>query len=186
MPPQRILPARRRPAISLLLAALPLLTATPAWAHEEGALRLANRALVAGERISLAGEKFGPRSELALFLVGVRGRLELGKVRTDSVGAFKTHVVLPSDAEPGVYRLVALAADGDPVAALDVTMATRGADDGPEQAGRGEPGEESQHPTAEPLVLDRARHGAVTGVAIVMAVLALGGGVALLRAPRGG
>lgn len=171
-------------ALAAVSAAALVLTAAPARAHEDGVLKLASRALAAGDTIPVAGEKFSRRSELALFLVGVRGRIDLGKVRSDSAGAFTVRLALPADAAEGAYRLVAAAADGDEVATLDVTLAPRSMQGGRGTTAMPEMGEDMHGPTAEPLALDRARSGLVTAGTLGLAVAAFGLGVVLLRRPK--
>jgi hypothetical protein len=166
----------------ILAGVLVLLAGAPrrAAAHGEGVLRLASRQLSAGDSVRAVGEKFGGKTTLTLALVGVDGRVILGEVRSDSAGAFAQYVRIPSDARPGVYRFVVIAADGDEVATLDVAVSPM----------RSAPAEEVEYdrneiaaPTAEPLELDRARHPAVTGGAVALMVLALMLGGALLRRP---
>ncbi len=147
-------------------------------AHEKGVLKLANRELMAGDSVRLAGEKFTPRGALTLFLTGVRGRIRLDQVRADTGGAFALVIRVPTDLAPGAYRLVAVAADGDEVAALDVSVVAHGAGHGPAAAGH-----EGDGPSAAPLVLDRARSPWVTVGAVAMIALALVSSGMLLRRP---
>lgn len=149
--------------------------ATQAAAHEEGVLKVASRQFAPGDSLRIVGEKFGGRNELRLLLVGAAGRIELATVKTDSAGAFTTTLRVPDDARLGTYRLVAVASDGDEVAALDVALTARPAAAESDDAGTVE------RPTAEPLELERAGSPLVTGGAVVVAGLALILGVTLLR-----
>ncbi len=149
--------------------------------HEEGVLKVATRSLPAGDSISLAGEKFGANSQLTLLLTGMSGTIELAKVRTDSAGAFTLKFVLPADAAHGAYRLIALATDGDEVAGLDVTVVASAASNAHDMD---DMGAENGEPSDEPLVLDRARSGPVSGGAIAFVAVAVVLGVVLLRRPK--
>jgi len=157
--------------------------AATAWAHEKGILKPATRTLTAGDTLALAGEKLPKSERIAVRLVGVGGRIMLDTVRTDSAGAFAARVLVPADATPGAYRLVAVADDGDEVATLDVTVVAAapaaehaGMDHHDESAAAGEP-------SAQPLALERAQSPAVTWSAVGGIVLALVLGGVLLRRP---
>lgn len=166
---------------SALLAGvtLGLLLGLPARAvaHDEGVLKLASRNLAAGSTIRFAGEKFSRKTSLALVLVGTLGRFEVGKVQTDSAGAFTQELTVPADLRPGAYRLVALAPDGDEAATLDVTVLAA------EESVVEEAGSDAGPPTAEPLELERAGSPIVTGLAVLGIAFALVVGGALLRRP---
>jgi hypothetical protein len=159
--------------IATIVGVVAVAGATLAAVHEEGVLKPATRSLTAGDSLDLKGEKFTKNSSLTLQLVGVGGELTLLEVRTDSTGAFSTRVFIPAEAAAGGYRLVAIAADDDEVASLDVTVAMADmAADRDEMAGHDEM-EMMDEPSAEPLVLDRARSGPLTwgvGGGIVVAL----------------
>ncbi|MBI3981297.1 MAG: hypothetical protein HY337_00170 [Gemmatimonadetes bacterium] len=157
---------------------------TVAAVHEEGVLKLATRALVAGDSLPVKGEKFTKRSPLTLALAGMAGQLSLGTVRTDSTGAFTASVLVPRDAAPGSYRLVATAEDGDEVASLDVTVSAAAAADHASMPGH--EGMEMDEPTSEPLALDRARSPLVTWSVVTGIGLAVAAGVVMLRRPASG
>ncbi len=168
----------RRRLLGSALVALALLVVgqRPAAAHEDGVLKPATRDLTAGDSLAIAGEKFGARSRLALALVGMNGRIELGSFDTDSAGAFTSRVLIPRDAAPGSYRLVAVASDGDEVASVDMTVAAdRGA------AADHDATDMADAPSDEPLALDRARSPAVTWGVVVGILVALAVGGTLLR-----
>ncbi len=164
------------------------LLATLGWAapvHEKGVLELARRELAAGDTVAVAGRKFAPNGRLTLTLVGTGGRTVLGEVSADAAGAFQANVWLPAGIPSGSYRLVAVAADGEEVASLDIVLSApamtqqhglgeHGADTGADQA----------MPSAQPLRLERARSPAVTGTAIAGIILMLGLAGIWFRRPR--
>ena len=119
-------------------------------------------------------------ARLALTMEGMAGRVALGKVTADSAGAFTASLHVPADLALGTYRLVARAGDGDEVASLDVEVVAGAAAAAPADAHAG------HAPSAAPLALARARSPWVTGGALAAIVLALAGGVVLLRRPRRG
>lgn len=163
-----------------LAAALLVWPAGAVSAHEEGVLKLERREFAPGDSVGLAGRQFGKRAELKIMLAGAGGRIEVAAVRADTAGAFTATVRIPDDAAPGAYRLVALAADGDEVAALDVAVVPAAAPAAHEMHD-----ESSREPAHEPLALDRARSPSVTvGVLITIGFAGIVGAV-LLRRPRG-
>lgn len=163
-------------AVSMIASAT---SATSAMAHEDGVLKLATRELVAGDTIRVVGEKFSRDAEFTLVLVGTRGRVALGEVVTDATGAFLADLAVPGDLLPGGYRLVALAADGDESATLEVAVVPRAVSRAPPRSHD----EDSARPTAEPLRLERARSLWVTVGALLGIAGAVLLGVALLRRP---
>jgi len=171
-----------RPTLAAL-AAVALVAGRPgvARAHEEGVLKPATRMLSPGDSLSLAGEKFTRNATLIVWVVGVGGRTELARVRTDAKGGFTTRLLVPATVTPGAYRLVAVAADGDEVAGLDVTVVA-GAAEAAHDEHEGMAMDEA--PTAEPLALEHARSSLVTGAAVGGILLALGLGGVLLRPHR--
>jgi hypothetical protein len=170
--------------------------AADALRHPEGTLKLTERQFVAGSMIPIGGEKFAKHGKLKLLLVGVAGRFPVGDATADSVGAFSESFGIPADIEPGAYRLIAVAVDGDEVASLNVELLaespapdegsalseddTAHPDDGHHDV---EFAEES--PTAEPLTLDRAASPWIRGGAVVGIIIALVSGGLLLRKPQG-
>jgi hypothetical protein len=174
---------RRTVALGALFLAAALVPAS-ARAHENGVLRLPRRTFTAGDTIALTGEKFGGRAELRLAMIGMRGRIELATVRTDSAGAFTARLGVPADAAEGAYRLVALAADGDEVATLDVTVAAPDEHAGHDTTAMAGMSTEQHAASAEPLALDRAHSGLLTAVTLTLAAVALGLGAVLVRRPR--
>jgi hypothetical protein len=170
---------RCRVALLVGIAVSVLASATSAMAHEDGVLTLATRELAAGDSMRVGGEQFSRNAELTLVLVGTRGRVVLGEVSTDAAGAFSTDLAVPADLLPGGYRLVALAADGDESATLEVSVVPGSAPRAPPRTHDEDPAA----PTAEPLRLERARSLGVTGGALLGIAGAVLLGVALLRTP---
>lgn len=166
-------PTKTLTAVAVLIATV--VAMSPAAAHEKGVLKPASRELPAGDSVALAGERFSHSATLHLVLVGPRGRLALGEVRTDSSGRFSARLALPAETVPGEYRLVAIAADGDEVAGVDVAVV-------PALARAEEPTVgPAEKPSAEPLTLERARSGLATGSAILFAAVAAISGIGLIR-----
>jgi hypothetical protein len=166
--------------VGVLMAAITAVPAVATVLHPEGTLKLADRRLAAGSSVHVGGEKFVRSGTLELVLVGLAGRVPLGKVETDSVGGFTESLGVPANLEFGSYRLVAISSDGDEVASLNVELMA--APEEPEAEGAHS---EAAEPTAEPLALDRAESPWVTGGAVVGIVFALAAGGLLLRKPRG-
>lgn len=154
--------------------------ATDAVADPRGTLKLASRTLVPGGTVQIDGERFARGKTLELVLIGLDGRIRLGDVIADSVGRFARLFDTPADLDAGPYRLVAIAADGDEVASLNVELMAA-----PEEPEAGDAHPEAAEPTGEPLALDRAESPWVTGGALVGIVFALVAGGLLLRKPRG-
>lgn len=166
---------KRTSVVTGLAMAFLTLLASQINAHEKGVLKLATRQLVPGDSVGIAGERFGRRAELKIELVEIAGRTRLDTVRTDSLGAFRRAPVVPADLPPGSYRVVAVAADGDEVASVDVSVVVRASSLMPSQA------HEESAPSARPLVLPRARSPLVTGGALAVIVSTFAGGAMLLR-----
>ncbi|MFQ5705335.1 MAG: hypothetical protein ACE5HT_15115 [Gemmatimonadales bacterium] len=169
---------------ALLLTRSALALANPVLpAHPEGVIKLANSRFAAGISIQVDGAKFHPGSILRLQLVGTDATIDLTEVQVDSGGTFVHAVDIPAGLQPGSYRLVALASDGDVAAGLDVMVLARAVEE--EHADTHEE-DEHDEPSAEPLVLERAHSPLVTGGAITGIVLAFAlGGVLLYRNHNG-
>ncbi len=159
--------------------ALLSLVAPQLGAHEKGVLKLATRQLVPGDSVRATGEHFGRRATLRIELVGIAGRTRLAEVRADAQGAVRQALVVPVDATPGAYRVVAIAADGDEVASVDVSVVTRAFSPTPTHV------HEESVPSARALTLTRARSVWVTGGALAAIALAFAGGVVLLLHSQG-
>ncbi len=108
--------------MTMLTAAALLLLVAPAVAHETGVVRLSTKQVEVGAGLSLRGEKMPKTGKVRLELRGALVTLSLGEVKTDSAGVFETNIVVPETAEPGNYKLVVLAADGDVTARADLVI----------------------------------------------------------------
>ncbi len=181
-------------SLAALVATVPAVAiASDTVAHPEGTLKLAERQLVLGSTVLIAGEMFAERGKLQLLLVSVAGRFELGEATADSVGGFSRSFDVPADVDVGAYRLVAIATDGDEVASLNVELvaAAPEADEESGHEGAASHSEDGEHaeaaePTDEPLSLDRAGNPFVTWGAVVAILFAFVTGGMLLRRPQGG
>ena len=165
-----------------VLTFLVLLTAATA-VHEHGVLTLADRRFVAGDTAQVSGAKFSKSAKVTLFLVGSSGRTRLTEITTDTSGRFRITPLIPADLTTGPYRLVVIAADGDEVAALDVEIIP--ASQQAQAAVHTAHADSMSEPTAQPLVLARARSPWVTGGTIAGIAVALVVGVFLIRRPSG-
>ena len=179
--------ALRAPAAVGIALGLILTLAAPAVAHEKGVLKLASKVLTAGDSLPVAGEKFAHKDELTIVLINVAGRRELGTAPTDSAGKFTRMFFVPPGTQPGQYRLVAEAIDGDEVATLDVVVQPH-APPTPMGAMPGSATHEGMsmeaHPTGTPLQLMRARSRVGMWVAGVLIMACVAAGAVLLRQPH--
>jgi hypothetical protein len=166
---------KRLSAAAGLVVVLLSLLAPQIDAHEKGVLKLTTRRLMPGDSVAITGEHFGRRASLKILLVGTAGRRPLAEIRTDSLGALRWTLTLPADVAPGSYRVVAIAADGDEVASVDVSVVARAS------APMSSHVHEESAPTARPLALVRARSPMVTGGALAIIALTLVTGIMLLR-----
>lgn len=167
---------KRTSVVTGLAVALLSLLAPQIDGHEKGVLKLATRQLVPGDSVRFTGERFGRRAALKIELVGIGGRTQLAEVRTDSVGSLLGALAVPAILAPGSYCIVAIAADGDEVASVDVSVVAARA-----SAPMSSHVPEENAPTARPLVLARARSPLVTGGALAIIALTFVGGAMLLR-----
>ena len=168
--------------IRTTLALLSALTVCPmaagaAAAHEEGVLTLASPTVAAGSKLSLQGEHFSAGS-YTLFLRGALREYDVGSVEVGGDGTFALDLAVPPAVEPGAYRLVAIADDGDEAAAADVEVLA---------APQGAPAREADAaltrptPSAEELDIRREWSGAEWFFVGVLFGGAVVGGAALLR-----
>lgn len=182
------------PKLALTTAAMLALVTSPlaAWSaervarlHPTGVLRLVDTRLVPGSTVRLEGEKFAKGGELELLLIGVDGRVAIAMVRADSVGKFVTDITLPEALSPGSYGLVAMAGDGDTVGRLEVVVVAAPIAQEP-VAAVSETHDANDEPTADPMVLDRAKSAAVTGGAAIGVLLTFAIGAVTLYRSRNG
>ena len=166
---------KRTSVVTGLAVVLLSLLAPQIDAHEKGVLKLATRRLVPGDSVEATGQRFSRRATLRIELVGIADRTRLDEVRTDSLGAFRRALVVPANLSPGSYRVVVVAADGDEVASVEVSVVAR------TSAPMSSHVHEENAPTARPLALARARSPLVTGGALALITLTFVTGVTLLR-----
>lgn len=176
---------RRLAFISLLLGIAP----SALLAHGEGVLRLASSRAAAGESVAFRGTGLPKSSSLRAELRGVLATLPLSGVRTDTAGNASGAFRLPTGAKPGMYTIVFLAPDGDPIARAEVeviaaTMASQmpGGMDHP--AGADMPAGDmpaAEHVTAEPMDLPTRTTPVEWAMIAAVTIGAAGGGLGLLR-----
>lgn len=170
--------------------AMTFASAGSADAHDQGTLKLASKTFRADDSLTVIGSKFSKNDEVALFLVGVSGRVPLGDIPTDTAGGFRRVLLVPASTPSGQYRMIAEAVDGDIVSGLDVVVLAAAAVATtmamPAMPGmEGMPGHEGMNmdPTGEALSLTRARSTAVTSTAIVLIIVFAAVGAGLMRRP---
>ncbi len=122
----------RHLAVSIFAAsaALFLGPTIPASAHETGAIHVSSHQVSVGGSVSVRGEKLPKSEDLALELRGVLDNYPVGKVHTDTAGAFEMSLTVPPSVPAGPYTLVVIASDGDVTARADLVVgaaATAGA-----------------------------------------------------------
>lgn len=175
---------RFRVSVIVLCTAL-VLTPLDARAHEDAVLRSTLSTVAAGDTLPLSGADFSPGVTYTLRLVGALREFELRDAQGGADGTFDMDVSIPRDVVAGVYKLVALAPDGDAVASLDLTIVEPVA--APSAAANA--GGERQHAgsgqtaRADEMPIERSRSGAEWGAIGLVIGLAAGLGVQMLRRP---
>lgn len=168
-----------------LLAAVPPESA--GMAHPRGTLKIATNVLRIGDSVAVLGSGFEPNDAVTLVLIGVRGRIALADVPTDTVGSLRRTVTIPGTSAPGQYRLVGESIDGDEVASLDVTLmaSTMPMAPGAMPPGEDMAGHEGVHapdvPTGADLDLASARTPLAYAITVLVILGCLGCGIALIR-----
>jgi len=188
-----------RIALPMLLLAGLLGAAGPvtelAAMHPEATLRSPVTSAVPGGTLPLAGSEFQAGQTYRLVLAGVSGEVPLLEVTADEEGSFALELQLPGGLDPGRYRVLALAPDGDGAASLDITLTAgsgMGMMQGEGMAAMG--GEEgaggmmgammaAPEARADEIVIERSRSGIEWGIIGLLVGLAGGFGLALLRRP---
>ncbi len=180
--------------VSVLAVMIVAMAASQARAHEKGVITLASGMAAAGSTLQVMGEKFSSSTQLRLVLRGALSEREIGSAETDAAGGFVIELEIPAGVEPGAYRLVAVAPDGDEVASADLEVEAAPAVV-PESAGAGaqeqaagaagaEPAASAMPiPSAEELAIERRWSGFewfVIGVLVGGATVA---GMFLYRRP---
>ncbi|MFQ5890773.1 MAG: hypothetical protein ACE5JR_12070 [Gemmatimonadota bacterium] len=107
--------------LTLFLSFL-LASAGRAVSHEDAVLTSPQSSVVAGEVLELHGSDFSKKQTYLLRLVGALREYELRQVQSDSAGRFSLELIIPLGVTSGAYRVTAIAADGDAVATLDLTV----------------------------------------------------------------
>lgn len=64
-----------------------------------------------GDVITVSGKGFSADETLTLALEGLRGRVNLGEVKTGPDGTFSVKFTIPEEATPGTYQLKVAGAD---------------------------------------------------------------------------
>lgn len=171
----------------LLLPGLLAGSPAAAFTHDVGVIRLGADEAVAGGELEIRGEKLPKNTEFTLVLRGALEVHTLGRVRSDSTGAFTTRVVLPAGAAPGAYVVRAVAPDGDESgrAELRLLPAPPAPPPTPDVAhdDHGSGGGHGVHAeaTAEPLDLPVTRGALEWALILAVSAGSLAGGLALLR-----
>jgi len=148
--------------------------AAPAAVHEEGVLESDQTSVGAGGQIAVRRKEFEEEETYTLRLLGALNEYDLGSVKSDGEGRFHLDILIPAGVRPAEYQIVAIAADGDVGARLDVTVsaaAPAGAADAAEAADEhDEMADMDEHgATADEITIERDRSGiewAVIGLLI--------------------
>jgi methionine-rich copper-binding protein CopC len=182
---KRLAKHRLVPTLGALLVAV--LSPGRAAAHEEGVLRLADARATAGRTLEVGGEKFSAGTPFRLLLKGALKEYELTTVETDAQGNFSLVLPIPATVEPGAYRLVAVAPDGDDAAAadLEIEAAPAAPEEAPDEEGA-HAALESQTPSAEELAIERSWSGIEWFVIGMLFGAALTAGIVGIRSGESG
>ena len=151
-------------------------------AHGEATLKSPSETVPAGAMIVLNGASFAPGEEHLLLLRGALSEYELGRAIAGPDSTFTVEIMVPVDARPGQYRIVALAPDGDEVATLDMpVLAATGGAAAPSHAAGGEGHGMAPEARADEIVIQRNRAGIEWGIIGLVIGLAGGLGAGLWR-----
>lgn len=156
--------------------------------HEEAVLESPASTVAVGNEVRLVGRDFAAGEDHRLRLVGALEQHDLGEVSPDTAGTFEVAVRIPDGADPGRYRVEAVAPDGDVAARLAVTVVAGsaaegdgGSDDGAGAAEGEGAAASTPEATAEHLEIDRSRSGLEWTVILALLGAAVGAGGGLLR-----
>jgi hypothetical protein len=150
----------------------------PLMPHGEGVLTPSRLTVPAGEKVELRGASFAPGESYSLKLVGVLQEFVLGTAVPAADSTFVLSVDVPSEAGEGIYRLEAVAPDGDVSASVELTVSTPT----PSAATTSSPA--TGRPDDVPIV--RERTGAGWAAIGLLIGLAAGLGIGLLTANKAG
>ena len=163
-------------------AALVLLVASAAFAHEKGVITLSAKQAPAGSELVIRGAKLAKGGSVRLELRGALTTVSFGRVRTDTSGKFEQRVIVPPNTKPGEYKIAAVAPDGDVTAEADLVVIAAGIGAAPSEAhpgmhdmpGMGGTG--GPHATAESMdVPVSTTPGGWFAIGAIIAVAAAGG-----------
>ncbi len=172
----------RRFAPTLSLALVLVATAAYGASHPEASLRSPRSSAAAGTAIPLVGEKFQEAQTVKLVLRGALAEYPLGEATADDGGRFTMQPAIPAGVRPGLYRIEAVADDGDAVAKVDLTVEAAEATDGHAVPGGGAThGSMEESASMDALPIQRSWSGAEWGVIGVLIGLAAGMGARLIR-----
>lgn len=175
----------RKTTPGITLAALALAIAGPAAAHEDAVLESYQSVVAAGGVLAVTGRDFTEGQSYALRLVGALDEYDLGDIRAAAGGRFSIELEIPATVKPGVYTVRAIAADGDDVASLDLTLTKgeRRADSVAHQPMGDSPerGHSETMARSDDIVVERSRSGREWGVIGLIIGLAGGLGIGLVR-----
>lgn len=163
---------------SVLLPIVFAAGAAPATAHDEGRLVLARAAVAPGDTLGIEGLEFAP-GKYRLRLRSALTTYDLPAVTASPQGTFRLTWVVPVQSQPGAYRLVALAADGDMSAGTALTILERRGDAASEATRGAHDARVGASP--EPMPLERLRTPAEWAVILFLIAASFGGGLLLLR-----
>ena len=174
---------------SVSIVALLLATASPAYPHGGGVIRLASKQVAVGGTIALKGEKLEKNADLRLELRGVLDNYPAGGVRTDSNGSVSASITIPPAVPIGAYTLVAIASDGDVAARTDLSVgpgaAVAAAETGmPHMASATQHGMPGMNASAEMMKIQRTTTPAEWTVIVALILFSFFGGVLLLSRSR--
>jgi hypothetical protein len=170
----------------IVLAATLMTATSDARGHEDAVLRSSVSAIAAGDTLPLSGADFSSGTAYELRLLGALREYELRSIDVGPEGTFEIALPISSGVAPGVYKLVAVAPDGDRVASLDLTVleprlaATDGNDDSKGSDGSGQ-SDAREMARADEIPIERSRGGAEWGVIGLVVGLAAGLGIMLIR-----
>lgn len=171
--------------LPLILQGLAGPGASDAFGHEEGVLTLDRAEVRAGAVLEVGGSDFTPVTRFRLVLQGGLREYELMEARSDGAGAFLLDLGIPDTVEPGSYRLVAIAPDGDIAGSVDLSVleaAPEAAEETAAPAETGPMGEAGQpSPSAAEIGLERSWSRVEWFVIGLLLGGALAFGAALLR-----
>jgi hypothetical protein len=155
-----------------------------AGAHGAGRLILPEKTVTVGDTLHVRGTGFAPGT-VTLTLRGALDAHGVGSVTIGADSAFALAWPVGRDVRPGVYRLIAIADDGDEITRADVAITEsqpEPATEAPSEAhaGHGADGEAR----ADAMGLERRRSGVEWTALLLLWVASVAGGWALMNDSR--